>query len=228
MCDRQAIPRSRIHGLTMPGFGTSQGTLENARKLMRELGITQFETDIRPTCLQLFRDLNHQPFGIPIGKQTVEEFQAAIEALHPKEHSDLVFENVQARTRTLLLMSRGFVLGTGDLSEQALGWSTYNGDHMSMYNVNCSIPRRSSNFWSVTLQSIILRGSYVAFYWLLLILRFLPSYCRYRQKGKSSSDRGYDRALRASRFFPVPFCSNRCLSRKNALFGGAGTVFSQL
>jgi NAD+ synthase (glutamine-hydrolysing) len=146
MCDRDAISRRRIHGLTMPGFGTSKGTLDNAQNLMRELGITPFETDIRATCLQVFQDLHHQPFGIPIGKKTVDEFQAAIEALHPKEHSDLVFENVQARTRTLLLMSRGFVLGTGDLSEQALGWSTYNGDHMSMYNVNCSIPKTLVQF----------------------------------------------------------------------------------
>jgi NAD+ synthase (glutamine-hydrolysing) len=146
MCDHESIPRSRIHGLTMPGFGTSKGTLENSRSLMRELHITAFETDIRETCLQIFRDLNHSPFGMEIGKKTASEFQSAIESLHPKEHSDLVFENVQARTRTLLLMSRGFVLGTGDLSEQALGWSTYNGDHMSMYNVNCSIPKTLVQF----------------------------------------------------------------------------------
>ena len=59
---------------------------------------------------------------------------------------DLIFENVQARTRTLILMSHGFVLGTGDLSEAALGWCTYNGDHMSMYNVNCSIPKTLVKF----------------------------------------------------------------------------------
>ena len=65
----------------------------------------------------------------------------------PREaRSDLTFENVQARLRTFLLMSRGFVVGTGDLSELALGWSTYNGDHMSMYNPNCSIPKTLVKF----------------------------------------------------------------------------------
>ena len=64
----------------------------------------------------------------------------------PRARHDLVFENVQARLRTFLLMSRGFVVGTGDLSELALGWCTYNGDHMSMYNPNCSIPKTLVKF----------------------------------------------------------------------------------
>ncbi|MDZ4852222.1 MAG: NAD(+) synthase [Pirellulaceae bacterium] len=146
MCDDRSIDRQRILGITMPGFGTSKRTMENAEKLMSLLGIQSTKIDIRENCLQGFRDLKHPPFGIPIGEKSVAEFQAAIEALPSMRHSDLVFENVQARVRTLLLMNSGFVLGTGDLSEQALGWSTYNADHMSMYNVNCSIPKTLVRF----------------------------------------------------------------------------------
>ena len=76
----------------------------------------------------------------------LDEFTSALLKLSAAQRNDLVFENVQARVRTLLLMNRGFVLGTGDLSEQALGWSTYNGDHMSMYNVNTSIPKTLVKF----------------------------------------------------------------------------------
>ena len=75
----------------------------------------------------------------------IDEFQQRLMQL-PDSASDLVFENVQARLRTLLLMSRGFVIGTGDMSEQALGWSTYNADHMSMYNVNTSVPKSLVRF----------------------------------------------------------------------------------
>jgi NAD+ synthase (glutamine-hydrolysing) len=113
---------------------------------MELLGIEGGEADIRQACLQLFRDLQHHPFGLSVVGKSVEEFQGEIEALPLQHQTDLVFENVQARMRTLMLMSRGFVLGTGDLSEQALGWSTYNGDHMSMYNVNCSIPKTLVQF----------------------------------------------------------------------------------
>ncbi|MEM8913053.1 MAG: NAD(+) synthase, partial [Planctomycetota bacterium] len=85
--------------------------------------------------------LNHAPLGIDLDEAAdVAAWQRAMEAVDD-DVRDLVFENVQARMRTLLLMNRGFVLGTGDLSEQALGWSTYNADHMSMYNVNASIPK---------------------------------------------------------------------------------------
>jgi NAD+ synthase (glutamine-hydrolysing) len=145
MCDASSLDRKRILGVTMPGFGTSTLTLDNAERLMQDLGVTTSKIDIRENCLQVFRDLSHQPFGVSASR-TSSDFQAAIEALPAEHHADLVFENVQARVRTLLLMSRGFVLGTGDLSEQALGWSTYNGDHMSMYNVNCSIPKTLVRF----------------------------------------------------------------------------------
>jgi NAD+ synthase (glutamine-hydrolysing) len=76
----------------------------------------------------------------------VDEFQAELSGIPDDRRNDLVFENVQARTRTLLLMSRGFVLGTGDLSELALGWCTYNADHMSMYNVNAGVPKTLVRF----------------------------------------------------------------------------------
>ena len=146
MADRVGIDRKRIHGMSMPGFGTSDGTRSNAASLMRLLDIETSEIDIRESCMQTFRDLNHSPFGVAIGKHSTKSFQDTIEQLPIDNCHDLVFENVQARVRTLLLMSSGFVLGTGDLSESALGWCTYNADHMSMYNVNCSIPKTLVRF----------------------------------------------------------------------------------
>jgi len=146
MADSTGIDRKRIHGFSLPGFGTSEGTRTNATALMRLLKIHSEEIDIRENCLQNFRDLKHSPFGIALDNHSVDSFQNAIEHLPDHHRNDLTFENVQARVRTLLLMSRGFVLGTGDLSESALGWSTYNADHMSMYNVNCSIPKTLVRF----------------------------------------------------------------------------------
>ena len=145
-CEQQGWPSSRIHAITMPGFGTTDKTLSAAHELMGHLSVDSEEIDIRTLCLDTFRALQHQPFGIEIGDQSLEQFVEQLGRLSRDKLSDLVFENVQARTRTLILMSRGFVLGTGDLSEQALGWSTYNGDHMSMYNVNTSIPKTLVRF----------------------------------------------------------------------------------
>ncbi|MDL2255683.1 NAD(+) synthase [Parabacteroides sp. OttesenSCG-928-K15] len=121
--DLLQIPRSRILGITMPGFGTTDRTYTNAHALMRSLGITIREIPIKDAALQHFKDIDHDP------------------AIH-----DTTYENSQARERTQILMdianqTDGFVVGTGDLSELALGWATYNGDHMSMYNVNASIPK---------------------------------------------------------------------------------------
>ena len=138
--------RSSIRGITMPGFGTTTHTLQSAQSLIEITGIRGEEIDIRQQCLDTFLSLKHSPLGIPIDDSTtVESLQQALNAT-PDDAGDLTFENVQARTRTLLLMSRGFVLGTGDLSEQALGWSTYNADHMSMYNVNTSVPKTLVRF----------------------------------------------------------------------------------
>lgn len=126
--DRLELPRANILAYTMPGFATSEVTLHNARSLMRALGVSAGEIDIRPSCMQMLRDIGH-PF-------------AAGEPVY-----DVTFENVQAGERTshlfrLANLHNGLVLGTGDLSELALGWATYGvGDQMSHYNVNGSVPK---------------------------------------------------------------------------------------
>ncbi len=126
--DKLDRPREHILAYTMPGFATSDRTLANARALMQALGVTAGEIDIRPAAMQTFRDIGH-PF-------------ADDEPVY-----DVTFENVQAGTRTshlfrLANLHKGLVLGTGDLSELALGWTTYGvGDHMSHYNVNASVPK---------------------------------------------------------------------------------------
>ncbi|MCI0538578.1 MAG: NAD(+) synthase [Verrucomicrobiales bacterium] len=126
--DRMKLPRPNILAYTMPGFATSERTIANARKLMSALAVTAGEIDIKPACQQMFRDIAH-PY-------------AAGEMVY-----DTTFENVQAGARTSLLfrlanLHQGLVLGTGDLSELALGWTTYGvGDHMSHYNVNVSVPK---------------------------------------------------------------------------------------
>jgi NAD+ synthase (glutamine-hydrolysing) len=126
--DRLGLPRKSILAYTMPGFATSKLTLDNAHKLMRALGVTAGEIDIRPSCKQMFKDIGH-PFA------------------EGKPVYDVTFENVQAGERTshlfrLANQHNALVLGTGDLSELALGWMTYGvGDHMSHYNVNCSVSK---------------------------------------------------------------------------------------
>lgn len=137
---------ARLIGVTMPGFGTTQQTQSNATSLMKFLGLRLETIDIRESCLRTFLDLQHQPFGISLVGKTWQALQLEMERLPDEKRHDLIFENVQARMRTMLLMNKGFVLGTGDLSESALGWSTYNADHMSMYNVNCSVPKTLVKF----------------------------------------------------------------------------------
>lgn len=139
--DRLNISRKHIHGYTMPGFGTSSRTKNNALVLMDHLGVTQGVIDIRETCLMVMQDIKHNPFGLDLIQGTNVALLEKLLANVPDDGADLVFENLQARMRTLFLMSKGFVIGTGDLSELALGWCTYNGDHMSMYNVNASVPK---------------------------------------------------------------------------------------
>lgn len=121
--ERLDLPRSGIHGVTMPGFGTTDRTLGNVRKMCRQLDIPLRHIDITEICHQHFVHLEHSD-----------------------DCHDTTFENVQARERTQLLMNMankigGLVIGTGDLSEMALGWCTYNGDHMSMYAVNSGVPK---------------------------------------------------------------------------------------
>jgi NAD+ synthase (glutamine-hydrolysing) len=126
--DRLGYPRTNILAYTMPGFATSDLTHRNAHKLMDSLGVTAGEIDIKPACLQMFRDIKH-----PFAEGT--------------KQYDITFENVQAGERTshlfrLANLHNALVLGTGDLSELALGWATYGvGDHMSHYNVNVSVPK---------------------------------------------------------------------------------------
>lgn len=121
--DKLKRSRKGIVGVTMPGFGTTGRTYNNAMELMRSLGITVKEVSIVDAVTQHFEDINHDI------------------SVH-----DVTYENSQARERTQVLMDmanklNGMVVGTGDLSELALGWATYNGDHMSMYGVNASVPK---------------------------------------------------------------------------------------
>lgn len=121
--DLLKLNRKGIVGITMPGFGTTGRTYSNAVNLMKSLGVSIREISIRDACIQHFHDLG----------QSLSDH-------------DVTYENGQARERTQILMDAanqmgGFVVGTGDLSELALGWATYNGDHMSMYAVNVSVPK---------------------------------------------------------------------------------------
>ena len=121
--DRLGLDRKGIIGVTMPGFGTTGRTHDNAVTLMRELGVSMREIPIAAACRQHFADIGLDP-----------------------SQRNVAYENSQARERTQILMDianmeGGMVIGTGDMSEAALGWATYNGDHMSMYNVNCSVPK---------------------------------------------------------------------------------------
>src|SRR5262249_29879612 len=114
--------------------------------LMTHLGVTGTEVDIRQMCLDEMLALNHKPFGIDLAGLTIDQLTTKLRQIPKEKCSDLVFENVQARMRTSILMNSGFVIGTGDVSELALGWCTYNGDHMSMYNPNNSIPKTLVKF----------------------------------------------------------------------------------
>lgn len=121
--DKLGLSRKDILGITMPGFGTTDRTYHNAVSLMHSLGVTTREINIKDACIQHFKDIGH---NINV--------------------HDVTYENSQARERTQILMdianqTNGIVIGTGDLSELVLGWATYNGDHMSMYGVNASIPK---------------------------------------------------------------------------------------
>lgn len=133
--------KSRKIGITMRGYGTTNRTYENAVALIDQCGFEFKSIDIRPMVLQKLKSYGWTPFGIDCSQMSVEQFQAALTDLPDERRKDLRFENIQARCRTEILMDHGFVIGTGDLSEIALGWCTYNADHMSMYNVNCSVPK---------------------------------------------------------------------------------------
>ena len=121
--DLLGLPRDQIHAVTMPCFGTTDRTYQNACTLTRRLGASLQEVDIRASVIQHFADIGQS-----------------------LDNHDVTYENGQARERTQVLMDianqvNGLVIGTGDMSELALGWATYNGDHMSMYGVNASVPK---------------------------------------------------------------------------------------
>lgn len=121
--DMLGMSRKQVIGITMPGFGTSDRTYQNALDLMEQLGVSIHEIPIRDAVIQHFKDIDHDI-----------------------SNHDITYENSQARERTQILMDMankygGMVVGTGDLSELALGWATYNGDQMSMYGVNAGIPK---------------------------------------------------------------------------------------
>lgn len=122
-CDLYNVPRTTIYAVTMPGFGTSDRTYNNAKQLAESLGVELKEISIVKAVTQHLEDIEH-----------------------PLDKHDVTYENAQARERTQILMDVanakcGIVLGTGDMSELALGWCTYNGDQMSMYNINCGVPK---------------------------------------------------------------------------------------
>jgi NAD+ synthase (glutamine-hydrolysing) len=144
--DRIGVSRDRIRALTMPGYGTTSKTLTNAKSLMKSLNVGYREVDIRQLCLDEMKALGHSPFGISLDGLDVDSLSVKLSKLPADKRSDLTFENVQARARTSLLMNTAFVIGTGDLSELALGWCTYNADHMSMYNPNLSVPKTLVKF----------------------------------------------------------------------------------
>lgn len=144
--DRLNVLRTGIQALTMPGFGTSDRTRGNATALMEQLGVSSRCIDIRRACLLEMRELGHSPFGLSLDGLDEEQLTEQLRALPKDKRKDVIFENIQARRRTSLLMNTGFVIGTGDVSELALGWCTYNADHMSMYNPNGSIPKTLVKF----------------------------------------------------------------------------------
>lgn len=134
-------PHSELTGFIMPGFGSTDKTREMAHQLLEHLGVKSKEIDICQLCFDEMKQLGHAPFGIDLNSTDMTSFKEKLKTLPKEKRNDLVFENVQARRRSSLLMNAGFVIGTGDLSELALGWCTYNADHMSMYNPNVGVPK---------------------------------------------------------------------------------------
>jgi NAD+ synthase (glutamine-hydrolysing) len=149
--DRLGLPRTNVLAYSMPGFATSQTTRSNAQRLMESLGVSAHELDIRPAATQMLKDIGHP-------------------AASGEPQYDVTYENVQAGQRTSALFRlanyhRALVVGTGDLSELALGWSTYGvGDQMSHYNVNASVPKTLIQFllrWAIDTQQYVPEASQV-------------------------------------------------------------------
>jgi len=201
--DALKIPRDKIIGITMPGFGTTDRTYTNACDLIRSLGVTLREISIKEACIQHFKDIDHD--------------------IHVH---DVTYENSQARERTQLLMDvanqeNGLVIGTGDLSELALGWATYNGDHMSMYGVNGSIPKTLVKYlveWVA--NNKVDEASHVIRYSRHSDQPGIDS--RRRAWEYQAEDRGFGRPVRAARFLPLSLLTLRSLTREDLFLGEAG------
>ena len=183
--DYLKIERKGIIAITMPCFGTTQRTLDNAIGMAQELGVTFRQIDISKTVLSHFEDIGHS-----------------------SSVTDVVYENAQARERTQVLMDVAnkegtFVLGTGDLSELALGWATFNGDHMSMYAINGSVPktliRPLIEHYSQSIDSKKLKAILDDVNATVVSPELLPI-----KRERNPSDRRDCRPLRFTRFFSIP------------------------
>ena len=175
-----------VVGITMPCFGTTGRTYNNSLALMKSLGITALEIPIKKAVEQHFSDIGHDP-----------------------DKFDLTFENSQARERTQVLMDYagkigGFVAGTGDLSELALGWCTYNADHMSMYGVNCGIPKTLVRWMIDSIMEYDIFRSSSDILRDILDTPISPEASSARRKRRDrAADRGYRRTVCAPRFLPL-------------------------
>ncbi len=180
-------PRTDILAVTMPGFGTTSRTKSNAQKLCEKLGVTLKEVSISAAVTQHFLDIGHDP-----------------------SVTDVTYENCQARERTQILMdlaneTGGMVIGTGDLSELALGFATYNGDHMSMYGVNCSVPKTLVRF-IVRYEAVRFGGELADILNDILATPVSPELLPSDEKRQHcAKNRGACGTVRAARLFPLPY-----------------------
>ena len=195
---------SDILGVTMPGFGTTDRTYNNALELMKSLGVTVKEISIKGACIQHMKDIEHDP-----------------------DIKDITYENTQARERTQILFDLAnkhgkLLVGTGDLSELAMGWCTYNGDHMSMYGVNASVPKTLVRYLVDYVASVSDEKTAAILYDVLdppVSPELLPP----DENGEiAQKNRGKHRTLRASRFLPLSFRSLRFHQRKACVYREKG------
>ena len=202
--DALGMDHSNIKAVTMPGFGTTDRTYDNAVSLIRCLGADFIEVDIKDAVNIHFRDIGQDP------------------SMH-----DVTYENGQARERTQILMdiankSGGMVIGTGDLSELALGWATYNGDHMSMYAVNASVPktlvRHLVRYYADTCGDETLKQVLLDVLDTPVSPELLPP-----EDGKiSQKTEGLSRPLRAARFLSVSYAASFLRTGKGLPSGKTG------
>ncbi len=181
-----------IIAVTMPAFGTTAKTKSNSIKLIKALGATPVTVPVGNTVLKHFKDIGHKP-----------------------DDKNVTYENAQARMRTLVLMdiandNNGLVIGTGDLSELALGWATYNGDHMSMYGVNASVPKTLVKHL-IGHEAKKLGGKYG---------NQSRAVASRRKRKHFPKDRGFGRPVYSSRLFSVLCCKARLRTFQNTVHCG--------